>query len=373
MSRVILGPVFEDIRTKKLLQYIPDNAIAFIWHEDLDTVSVNGLIERRVRAVINGSTSMTGRYDHTNVLTLLKAGIAVFDIVKMEETAIILEGEEALIVDDVLYVKKNNGFEKFASVASYNKEVIKQLQNLARASYAARFGDFLDNTLTYATREKEQFTTLQPVPRVFEQLKNQEVLIVARGGHFEKDLLYMRESFDRKMMIVAIDGAADELLKQRLKPDYIVGDMDSVSEQALKSGAILICHQYQDGTSPARERLAALGLPFDMVSLCGTSEDVAIQAAFWSGARHLYLVGCRFGMRDFLEKGRSGMASSVLTRIQAGDLITDLKGIHLLKRSRFQSAYDWWRDKENHVNQTMTHFLAEGKDWLRKKGALRHE
>jgi uncharacterized membrane-anchored protein len=45
-------------------------------------------------------------------------------------------------------------------------------------------------------------------------------------------------------------------------------------------------------------------------------------------------VGMRYGLAEFLEKGRSGMASSVLTRIRVGDKIVDAKGVSRLYQSR---------------------------------------
>ncbi len=132
-----------------------------------------------------------------------------------------------------------------------------------------------------------------------------------------------------------------------LLPDYIIGDMDSVSEAALRSGATLICHKYLNGPSPGLERLQALGLNGEQVAFVGMSEDLAIHIAYRCEAEHLYLIGCRFGMNEFLEKGRAGMGASMLCRIQAGDRITDLKGIHRLKkikepRSLFSFAsIDW--------------------------------
>jgi uncharacterized membrane-anchored protein len=374
MSKVIMGQIYEHKQTKKLIHHIPKGAIAFVWHEDLDCVSVNGLIDCGVKAVINGSTSMTGRYDHSNVLTLLEAGVSVFDVVNLNAKDEILNGEEVLIIENTLYIKKEGEFCELAMIAPYDEEVIFQLKGLACASYAQRFDDFLSNTIQYAKKEQMKFIHNPTLPNEFVQLNEKEVVIVARGGNYEKDLAYLKKSFvKQKLIILAVDGAADGLLKMGMKPDFIIGDMDSVSEESLMCGAVLICHQYQDGHSPASKRVESLGLPYQLVSLIGTSEDMAIQAAFWSRAKHIYLVGCRFGMKDFLEKGRAGMASSVLTRIQAGDCLTDLKGIHKLKQNRTFVSHRWLKETEQSLNEIIGKVLIEGKGWLRKKGALRHE
>ena len=44
-----------------------------------------------------------------------------------------------------------------------------------------------------------------------------------------------------------MDGGADALMDVGLQPDLIVGDMDSVSDVTLRSGAELLVHAYPDG------------------------------------------------------------------------------------------------------------------------------
>ena len=61
-------------------------------------------------------------------------------------------------------------------------------------------------------------------------------------------------------VIVAVDGGAEALLEAGLKPDMIVGDMDSAGEAALRCGAELVVHSYPDGRAPGRERLEELGV-----------------------------------------------------------------------------------------------------------------
>jgi len=66
----------------------------------------------------------------------------------------------------------------------------------------------------------------------------------------------------------------------------------------------------------------------------GTSEDLAVLLADELGATLIVAVGMRFSMAEFLEKGRAGMASAVLTRMKVGDKIVDAKGVSRLYRSR---------------------------------------
>jgi uncharacterized membrane-anchored protein len=69
----------------------------------------------------------------------------------------------------------------------------------------------------------------------------------------------------------------------------------------------------------------------------GTSEDVAVLLADELGATLIVAVGMRFTLVEFLDKGRSGMASAVLTRIRVGDKIVDAKGVSRLYQSRIST------------------------------------
>jgi len=63
-----------------------------------------------------------------------------------------------------------------------------------------------------------------------------------------------------KPVLIGVDGGADALIEFVYKPDIIIRDMDSVSDNALKSGAELIVHAYVDGTAPGMKRIKELGL-----------------------------------------------------------------------------------------------------------------
>jgi uncharacterized membrane-anchored protein len=66
----------------------------------------------------------------------------------------------------------------------------------------------------------------------------------------------------------------------------------------------------------------------------GTSEDVALLLADEKGASLIVAVGTRFSLVEFLDKGRSGAASTFLTRLRVGGTLVEAKGVSQLYRSR---------------------------------------
>lgn len=131
-------------------------------------------------------------------------------------------------------------------------------------------------------------------------------------------------------VVIAVDGAADTLLRFGIIPHIIVGDMDSVSDTALKRGSEIIVHVYPNGDSPGRERLTKLGIPALECQVPGLSEDLALLLAYHKGAELIVIIGSHSSVEDFLDKGRRGMSSTFLTRLKVGSVLIDAKGVSKL-------------------------------------------
>src|ERR687898_4897 len=150
--------------------------------------------------------------------------------------------------------------------------------------------------------------------------------VVAEGRAMEADELATDLDEQRRR----VDGGADAILKEGMKPDVVLGDMDSAREATLRSGAELIVHGYPDGTAPGAERLRGLGLDYTVVPAAGTSQDVAMLLADEKGASLIVSVGAHFNLVEFLDKNREGMSSTFLTRLRIGETLVDAKGVSRL-------------------------------------------
>ena len=140
-------------------------------------------------------------------------------------------------------------------------------------------------------------------------------------------------------MLVLLENIplAHALLEQRLKPDMIVGDFDSVTAGALDVAKDLIHHVHPNGHNPGFEELQAFGVDYEEFVIEGTSEDAAMMLAHEAGAELIVAVGTHATLVEFLDKGRSGMASTFLTRLRVGGKLIDAKGVSRLYRSRISN------------------------------------
>ena len=132
-----------------------------------------------------------------------------------------------------------------------SEESIAGLMDAARQGLSAQLEAFAANTMEYLKRERELLLDGVGVPDIETRIRDRHVLIVVRGYDYKEDLAmlghYIREY---RPVLIGVDGGADALLEAGLKPDLIVGDMDSVSDAALRCGAELVVHAYRDGRAP---------------------------------------------------------------------------------------------------------------------------
>ncbi|MGH2656315.1 MAG: putative cytokinetic ring protein SteA [Actinomycetota bacterium] len=320
-----------DARTKRMLVRLQPGEVAVIDHEDLDRVAAEGLVARGAAAVVNASPSITGRYPNLGPLILVRAGIPLIDGVGTLLMQKVKEGAGLRVKDDRIMA---DGELVGVGVRQTEQSVIRAMDE-ARTRLAERFDDFARNTLEYMQRERDLLFGGGGMPELDHDLSGRHVLVVVRGTRFREDLAALRPYIsDVKPVLVGVDGGADALMEQGYRPNVIVGDMDSVSEAALRAGAEIVLHAYPGGAAPGRARLEVLGLSHKDVEASGTSEDLAYLLAHEKGADLIVAVGSHGNLREFLDKGRRGMASSFLVRLRVGEILVDAKGVSRMYRGR---------------------------------------
>ncbi|HEX3254422.1 MAG TPA: putative cytokinetic ring protein SteA [Gaiellaceae bacterium] len=321
-----------DKRTKRLVRRLGPDDIAIIDHKDLDRVSAEELLATNVRVVVNVSPSMSGRFPNAGPLELVRGGVRLIDVNGdsdlFEE---VRDGESLVVRGSSLF---RNGSRLAAGRALTEDELVAALAE-QRGRVTEALESFAENTLLYLREEAKLLTEGVRLPQVKTRFRDRHALVVARGPGMKRDLRIVRSYIrDFRPVLVGVDGGADALIEAGYKPDVIVGDMDSVSDRALGSGAELVVHAYADGTAPGRERVDSLGLPSAVLPSPGISEDVAILLAHEKGAELIVAVGTHFNLLEFLERNRAGMSSTFFTRLKVGDKLIDARGVSSLFRGR---------------------------------------
>ncbi|MCI6584627.1 MAG: putative cytokinetic ring protein SteA [Mobiluncus sp.] len=333
-SSASTGVVRVDSRTKNLVKRLHPGEIAVISHLDLDWVAAESLVEKRPAAVLNAQKSTSGRYPNQGPKLLLDAGIPLIDDLGTD----VMSLKEGQIVE----IRGNQVFRGDKLVA----EGVRQTQETnaanmeaAKASLGVQIEAFTANTMEYLRRERDLLLDSVGVPDLKTKLAGRQVLMVVRGYNYKEDLQTLRPYIrEYRPILIGVDGGADALLENGYKPDMIVGDMDSVSDAALKSGAEIVVHAYTNGKAPGLARVQELGVDYVVFPTTGTSEDITMLLADEKGADLIVALGTHATLVEFLDKGRAGMSSTFLTRLKVGGKLVDAKGVSKLYRPRITNS-----------------------------------
>lgn len=325
-----VGTARLDKRTKDLVKRLGKDDIAVIDHIDMDRVSAEGLLQTGVEVVVNASQSISGAYPNVGPLILARAGVQILDGVGAAVFESVKEG-------DIVEVSGDDLLHDGTVIASGERLTVSSVEDAmerAKAGLGEKLDEFARNTLEFLEQEKDLLTEGAGVPQTRTMMSGRHVLVVVRGYDYREDLQalspYIREM---RPVLIGVDGGADAIREAGFGPDIIVGDMDSVTDEALSAGAELIAHAYADGRSPAMERIRSLGLSAIPWSINATSEDLALLLAYESGADLIVAVGTHANLVEYLDKGRKGMASTFLVRLKVGPKLVDAKGVSKLYRT----------------------------------------
>ncbi len=317
-------------RTKHLVKRLRPGDVAVIDHVNVDRIAAEELIACGVTAVVNASPFSDGKYPNAGPLMLARAGIRLVDAPEVPVFDLLRDGQAVTVTGE-------------GAVEAGGKEILRgtvlTVPELERELAAQReridevLAEFAENTVEHIRQETDILTGSIDFPPTRVSFRDRQVLIVVRGERHRRDLKALRAYIRNvRPLIVAVDGGADGLLEAGLRPDVILGDMDSASDAALSCGAELIVHAYPDGGAPGRRRLVDMGLEHKVVPAAGTSEDVAMLMAFEKGADLIVSVGAHFNLIEFLDRKRGGMSSTFLTRLRIGEKLVDAKGVSRLYR-----------------------------------------
>lgn len=327
----ISGVARLDRQTLRLAGRLNPGDIAIVDHVDLDRTAAEALVAAKPAAIINAQPSISGRYPNLGPQVIVSHGILLVDNVGGEIFAAVKEGAKIRVDGATVYVNE-------AAVVTgtvQDIETVEQLMIEAKSGLGSQLEAFAVNTAEFMTRERRLLLEGDGIPAVKTSFKGKHAVVVVRGHDYQRDLRglkhYIREY---KPVLVGVDGGADALLDAGLTPHLIVGDMDAVSDTALGSGAEVVVHAYPDGRAPGLLRVQDLGIDAITFPTSGTSEDAAMLIADENGAELVVAVGSSATLTEFLDRGRSGMASSFLTRLRLGAKVMDANSVARLYRNR---------------------------------------
>jgi len=328
-----------DRRTRQLVKRLRPGDIAIIDHVDIDRLAAESLVECGVAAVVNAATSISGRYPNLGPEILVANGIPLLDGVGTGVLADVRDGDIIRLCEGALYA----GDRVIATGEQQTIETVQQAMADARAGLAVQLEAFAANTMEYLRRDRDLLLDGVGVPEIATDLAGKQVLVVVRGYNHREDLAALRRYIRAyRPVLIGVDAGADVLLDSGYRPAVVVGDLESLSNEALRCGAEIVVRTDPDGRAPDLDRIHNLGLTAVEFAASGTSEDAALLLADAKGAALIATAGTHATLVEFLDKGRSGMASTFLTRLRVGGKLVDAKSVNRLYRSRISTSALLW-------------------------------
>jgi uncharacterized membrane-anchored protein len=327
----VVGPARVNRRSAQLLPRLRVGDIAVFDHVDLDRATADALVVARVAAVVDASPVISGRYPNLGPEILVAAGIPVLDAVGTAVFGAIRDGARVRVHGDCLYL----GERLVARGRAQTEQTVAERLLAAKAGLTAQLEAFAANTVEFAKRERPLLLDGIGLPTLRTPLAGRHVLVACPGPDHRQELAalkhYLREF---RPALIGVEGAADALREAGHRPDVVVGRLDTVSDEVLRSATEVVVHADSSGRAPGVERALDLGIPTAVIPAAGTAEDVALLLAHRNGAALVVAVGTRATLLELLDRDRGGMASTFLTRLAVGPTLVDAHAVIRLHRSR---------------------------------------
>jgi len=342
----VSGPARMDRRLGAVLRKLKHGDVAVIDHLDLDRSSAEALLDRGVRAVVNASPFISGRYPNLGPELLARAGVLLVDDVGPDVFTQLKDGATVRIVDGVVVT----GFGEVARGRELGVDDVVMLMDQAREGLATQLQSFTHNTTEFLRREQDLLLHGLGVPDLRTRMAGRPVVVVVSDFDHEADLRRLRRFIaDQGPVLVGVDAGADALLARRMTPDLVVVGEEGlargsaavqtgmVSDLALTKAREVVVHADSSDRLIGADRLERLGVRAQRVAASGTSEDIALLIADTQGASLIVTVGTHATLDEFLDRQRSGLASTFLTRLRVGPRVVDAKAVPVLYAGRLHA------------------------------------
>ena len=317
------GPARIHRRTASLLGCLSDGDVAVLDHLDMDRDTAQALVDSGVVAVVNASPMISGRFANLGPALLVEAGLVVVDRAGAEIFDRVKDGTVLRIDGGDVHA----GEHLVAAARELTEELVRSEMDKARSGLTAQLESFTHNSTEFLRREQDLLLHGHGVPRTATDMAGRPVVVAVRSHGWEDELRgirpYVRE---QRPVLIGVDRGADALASAGHRPDIIVvtGGTDDLPAAAVLRKArdvvVLVERGAPRGATEQFERLGIRPLRFETTA---TTEDAALLLASAREASLIVGVGMHATLDEFLDRRRSGLASTFLTRLKLGPDLVD--------------------------------------------------
>lgn len=328
----VTGTARVDRDIDRLLRRVGPGDIVVLDALDLDRITADALVEAEVAAVVNASSSISGRYPNLGPEVLVANGVTLIDETGPEVFKKVKDGAKVRLHNGGIY----NGDRRLVLGNERNDEQIHEMMHEAKSGLVAHLEAFAGNTIEFIRSESPLLIDGMGIPDIDVDVNRRHVVVVTDDPSAEADLKAIKPFIkEYQPVLVGVGAGADTLRKAGYRPALIVGDPEDMSADVLRSGAQVVLPADADGHAKGLERIQDLGVGAMTFPAAGSAADLALLLVDHHGAALIVTAGHRANIEEFFDRTRqSSTPSTFLTRLKVGEKLVDAKAVATLYRSR---------------------------------------
>lgn len=339
----IVGTARVERRTRALLARLRPGDLAVLDHVDMDRSTAQALVDAGVVAVVNASPMISGRYPNLGPEVLAGAGIPLVEGIGAQGLAAIRDGGTVRLHDGEVFV--GDAEEPVAAGREVDAASVQEQMAAARTGLATQLETFTHNSAEFLRREQDLLLHGRGLPRPSTRMTDRPVVVVVKGHDHAAELAAIRPFLrEQGPVLIGVEGGADVLREAGYRPDIVVVDARAdaaaqPSAKVLKGAKDVVVRLDRGAERGSTDGLERLGIRPLRLESGATTEDAALILADAGDASVIIGVGMHATLDEFLDRQRSGLASTYLTRLKVGPRLVDAAAVPRLYSGRVRPRH----------------------------------
>lgn len=305
----LIGIARVDRNIDRLLRRVCPGDIVVLDVLDLDRITADALVEAEIAAVVNASSSVSGRYPNLGPEVLVTNGVTLIDETGPEIFKKVKDGAKVRLYEGGVYA----GDRRLIRGTERTDHDIADLMREAKSGLVAHLEAFAGNTIEFIRSESPLLIDGIGIPDVDVDLRRRHVVIVADEPSGPDDLKSLKPFIKEYQPVLIWSGS----------PTMSCGRYPAL----------------RNTSAPGLERIQDLGVGAMTFPAAGSATDLALLLADHHGAALLVTAGHAANIETFFDRTRvQSNPSTFLTRLRVGEKLVDAKAVATLYRNHISGG-----------------------------------
>ncbi len=297
---------------------------------DLEADTAQALVERGVAAVLNVSSSSTGRFPNLGPQVLAAAGIPLVDRLGEGLWQTLRSGDRVRVDGGAVHL----GETVVATGVEMTPTRVRDQLDEGSSGLSSQLDSIVTNAADTLRRDRALLLEGAGIPDVSTEIKNRPVVVVTDGPDAAADLKSVRSFIhDKDPVLVGVGAGADLLVDAGFRPHLVVGRGDDLSAKAIdRCGEVVLVSAA--GRLERPERFERHGRQPVVFTATGTPANLALLLVDQFEAAVIVQVGGASRLVDLVDGDSGDAAGTFIARLRAGSRVVDAHAVAWFARQR---------------------------------------